>query len=428
MNKNIKENYKTRLIDPIIDKYLEIFGAICIEGPKWCGKTWTSSYHSKSEFFVGDPNNNFSNRNFASIEPYKILEGEKPRLIDEWQEVPSIWDTVRAFVDAHPKKGQIILTGSSTPLTKGVLHSGTGRIASLKMNTMSLFESGDSTGEISLTDLLNDKFQSKIIEHTSLEKLAYLIIRGGWPGNLNVSNNYCDQVAKNYIENVIKTDLNKLNDDTLYNQHKAKLILKSLARNESTTVSNQTILNDIDENDNSSMSKNTLSKYIDAFDRIFLFNNQEPYSSNVRSSLRVKQNEKRHFCDPSLAASLLNLNIDKLLNDLNTFGFLFESLVIRDLSIYTQTIEGKLFHYQDYKDNEIDAIIELNSGDTIAIEIKLGLNQAEKASNNLIKICSDIKRNGGKEPAYKIIIYGVGNAMYRDKNGVYIIPITALKN
>lgn len=420
--------YKARIVDELVKRDLRIFGAICIEGPKWCGKTWTSSHHANSEFLVGDPSGNFSNRMLAELEPYTVLKGDAPRLIDEWQEVPALLDATRAFVDESGGKGQIILTGSSTPVNKGILHSGTGRIKSIRMNTMSLYESGDSSGIISLKDLCENKFESKVLEETNLEKLAYLIVRGGWPGNIDVSVNDCDELALGYMENVAKTDLKQLDKDIDYNEHKAKLILKSLARNESTTVSNQSILNDIIENDNSSISKNTLSKYLDAFNRMFLFNNQEPFSSNIRSSLRVKQMEKRHFSDPAMACAMLKLTPKKMMNDLKTFGFMFEAMVERDLSIYAQAINAKLFHYQDYKNNEIDAVIELEDGNWCAIEIKLGLNKVEEGSNNLIKVCKDIVDNGGKEPIMKCVIYGVGNMAYKNADGVYIIPITALKN
>ena len=423
-----KKEYKERIVDKIIEKYLHIFGAISIEGPKWCGKTWTSSYHSNSEFLVGDPTSNFSNRLLAETEPYLVLEGATPRLIDEWQEVPLLWDATRMYVDKKSKKGLLILTGSSTPVSKGILHSGVGRIKSIKMNTMSLYESNDSSGDISLKDLCNHIFEPKILKDTSLNKLTYLIARGGWPSTINIDINDSLEVASNYMENVLKEDLRKLDKDIDYNEHKARLILKSLARNESTTVSNQSILNDIMENDSTSISKNTLVKYLDAFKRMFLINNQEPYAPNIRSSLRVKQMEKRHFIDQSLACALLNFTPKKMMSDLNTMGFMFESLVIHDLSIYVSAINGKLYHYQDYKGNEIDAIIELEDGSWGAIEIKLGLNRAEEGAKNLIKVCDDIINNGGKEPLFKCVIYGVGNLAYQNKDGVYIFPITALKD
>jgi uncharacterized protein len=420
--------YKRRAVDPLVEKYLKLFGAICIEGPKWCGKTWTSSHHAKSEFLVGDPGGNFSNRLFAEVEPYAVLKGETPRLIDEWQEVPSLWDATRAYVDSKAEKGQIILTGSSTPQEKGVLHSGTGRIKSIRMNTMSLYESGDSSGDISLKDLCLQKFQSKIFDEVSLEHLAYLIVRGGWPGNIDVDVSECAEIAKGYMENIIKTDLRKLDKDIDYNEQKAKLILKSLARNESTTASNQRILSDIIEFDSESISKNTLVKYLNALNRMFLFNNQEPFSTNIRSSLRVKQMEKRHFADPAMACAMLKLTPKKMMNDLNTMGFMFEGLVERDLSIYAQVMGAKLFHYQDYKGNEIDAVIEFEDGNWCAIEIKLGLSKAEEGAKNLIKVCDTIVANGGKAPLMKCVIYGVGNIAYQNNDGVYIFPITALKD
>ena len=422
------DKYKSRLVDQQIEKYLRIFGAICIEGPKWCGKTWTSSHHANSEFLVGDPRGNFSNRMLAETEPYTVLEGKTPRLIDEWQEVPSLWDTTRSFVDRTGAKGQIILTGSSTPVKKGILHSGTGRIKSIRMNTMSLFESGDSSGEIRLSNLIKSEFKAIVIPEMKLEKIAYLIVRGGWPGNIAVDVSECGELAIGYMENVAKIDLGKLDQDIDYNEHKAKLILKSLARNESTTVSNLNILKDIIENDAESISRNTLYKYLDAFNRLFLLNNQEPFSLNIRSSLRVKQMEKHHFADPAMACALLKITPQKLMNDLNTFGFFFEAMVERDLSIYAQALNGKLYHYQDYKDNEIDAVIELDDGNWCAFEIKLGLTKAEEGASNLVKICNDIVANGGKAPIIKCVIYGVGNMAYQNKEGVYILPITALRD
>lgn len=423
-----KFDYKKRIIDEVIVQYLKVSGAICIEGPKWCGKTWTSSYHSNSEFLVGDPKNGFSNRKLAELDPSLILQGDTPRMIDEWQEVPSIWDATRAEVDKRHKKGQIILTGSSTPKTKGILHSGTGRIVSLKMNTMSLYESGDSTGLISLKELCEGKLKPTMLEEVDLEKIAYLIVRGGWPENINVDSDSAHIMPRAYMNNIIKEDLNKLDDDIEYNQHKTTLLLKSLARNESTTASDKKLLDDIIENDNESMSRNTIAKYLESLNRLFVLNNQMPFSTNIRSSLRVKQMEKRHFSDPAMACAMLNLTSQKLLNDLNTFGFLFEALVERDLEIYAQSFGGKLFHYQDYNNNEIDAVIELNDGEWCAFEIKLGANKIEEAAKNLTKVCADIVKNGGKTPKIKCIICGLSNASYKRPDGIFVVPLTSLKN
>lgn len=423
-----KDQYKKRIIDQTIETYLKISGAICIEGPKWCGKTWTSAFHSKSEFLVGDPYNAFSNRQLAELNPSLVLQGETPRLIDEWQEVPSLWDATRAEVDSRNKKGQIILTGSSTPKTKGILHSGAGRITRLRMNTMSLFESGDSTGAISLQNLCSGNLHDQMVEEASLSQLAYLIVRGGWPANIGSDIHTAHLMPKSYMTSVISTDLNKLDDGVEYRAHKAELLLRSLARNECTCASDLSLLNDIGETENESLGRNTVTKYLESLNRLFLFNNQKPFSPNFRSSLRVKQMEKRHFSDPAMACALLNLTSTKLLQDLNTFGFLFESLVERDLDIYSQSFGGKLFHYQDYKNNEIDAVIELEDGEWCAFEIKLGAKRIEEGAKNLIKVSSDIVKNGGKPPKIQCVICGLSNAAYRRADGVYVVPITALKN
>ena len=423
-----KEQYKKRIIDQTIETYLKISGAICIEGPKWCGKTWTSAFHSKSEFLVGDPYNAFSNRQLAELNPSLVLQGETPRLIDEWQEVPSLWDATRAEVDSRNKKGQIILTGSSTPKTKGILHSGAGRITRLRMNTMSLFESGDSTGAISLQDLCNGNLQDQMVEEASLSQLAYLIVRGGWPANIGSDIHTAHLMPKSYMTSVISTDLNKLDDGVEYSAHKAELLLRSLARNECTCASDLSLLNDIGETENESLGRNTVTKYLESLNRLFLFNNQKPFSPNFRSSIRIKQMEKRHFSDPAMACALLNLTSTKLLQDLNTFGFLFESLVERDLDIYSQSFGGKLFHYQDYKNNEMDAVIELEDGEWCAFEIKLGAKRIEEGAKNLIKVSSEIAKSGGKPPKIQCVICGLSNAAYRRADGVYVVPITALKN
>ena len=423
-----KKEYKRRVIDKSIDTYLQVSGAICVEGPKWCGKTWTSAYHSNSEYLVGDPTNNFSNRQLAELNPSLILQGDTPRLIDEWQEVPSIWDATRSEVDKRHKKGQIILTGSSTPKTKGIMHSGAGRIVKLRMNTMSLYESGDSSGKVSLSELCNGKLDMQLLEEVSLEKIATCIVRGGWPENIAVTTEIAHLMPRAYMDTVVDEDLNNLDDDVEYNKHKVQLLLRSLARNESTTVSDLSLLKDIQQQDSESMSRNTIAKYLEALERLFLFNNQAPFSPNLRSSLRVKQSEKRHFSDPAMACALLNITPDKLLTDLNTFGFLFESLVERDLSIYAQAFGAKLFHYQDYKNNEIDAVIELEDGDWCAFEIKLGAKKIDEGAENLIKACNDIVENGGKAPKIMCVICGLSNAAYVRPDGVFVVPITALKD
>lgn len=423
----IREEYKPRIIDDIIEKYLINFGAICIEGPKWCGKTWTSSFHSNSAIYLGDPSGNFQNRNLAQISPDIVLEGENPRLIDEWQEVPSIWDAVRFKIDQTGKKGQFILTGSSTPNHKGILHSGAGRIARLKMHTMSLYEMGKSSGDISLEDLCNERFISKMTGEVNLKDLIDYIIRGGWPGNIDTPLDEAISIPMQYVDAIVEDDVFRL-DGIKRNKDKMKLLLRSLARNESTTATNISLAKDIREKDDAEIDKNSVTEYLDIFNRLFLIENQAPFATKIRSSVRVKQAEKRHFCDPSIACALLNVSPDKLLNDLETLGFLFEALVERDLRIYAESFEASLYHYQDYNNNEIDAVIEMDDGRWCAFEIKLGANQIDAAAKNLLDINQKIKDENGKPASVLCVICGMSNAVYQRPDGVYVVPVTALKN
>lgn len=422
-----KSKYKPRIIDSTVQKYLLTFGAVCIEGPKWCGKTWTSSFHSNSEFLIGDPANSFQNRALAEMSPSFVLEGETPRLLDEWQEVPPIWDAVRYSVDQRAKKGQFILTGSSTPQRKGVLHSGAGRIGKLRMRTMSLYESGDSTGVVSLEALCNGKFTPTLTGEVNLRDLANYIVRGGWPGNINVPIENALLLPQSYLDAILDDDSQRI-DNKKYDITKMRLLLRSLARNESTTATKKKLLSDIKEIDDESIDIDTVTTYLDVFNRLFLLDNQLPFSSNIRSSVRVKQAEKRHFCDPALACTLLKATPDRLISDLKTFGFLFEALCIRDLKIYAESFGANLFHYQDYNNREIDAVIELEDGRWCAFEIKLGANQIDKAAEELIIIRDDIVKNGGIAPSILCVICGMTNAAYVRSDGVFVIPVTALKN
>lgn len=421
-------NYKSRIIDNKVIEYLSVFGAVCIEGPKWCGKTWTSRHHSKSEYLVGNPQNNFQNRQLAQLSPDLVLAGETPRLIDEWQEVTSIWDAVRYEVDTRGKKGQFILTGSSTPKRKGVLHSGVGRIGKLRMRPMTLFEAGRSSGAVSLAELCEGKLTPKLTGDANIYNLIDCIIRGGWPGNQDAPIESAGILPKEYIDGVVDDEVHRI-DDVQRDKRKIELLLRSLARNESTTVTNNTIINDIKDVDDQEIDKNTVSLYMDIFNRLFLTDNQLPFSTNIRSPIRVKQAEKRHFADPSLACALLGATPEKLLGDLNTLGFLFEALCERDLRIYAESFDAKLYHYQDYNNNEIDAVIELTNGNWCAFEIKLGANQIDNAAAQLIRIRDSIAaQKDGIPPSVLCVICGMANAAYKRNDGVYVVPITALKN
>ena len=422
-----KSKYKPRVIDVSVKKYLSAFGAVCIEGPKWCGKTWTSSFHSSSEFLLGDPSNNFQNRSLAQMSPSVVLEGATPRMLDEWQEVPTIWDAVRYTVDQRADKGQFILTGSSTPKRKGILHSGAGRIGKLRMRTMSLYESGESSGEVSLEALCNGEITGALTGEVNLRDLAYYTARGGFPGNLDVRPEDSFLLPQAYLDAILDDDSQRI-DNKKYDTKKMRLLLRSLARNESTTATKAKLLNDIKENGDEAIDTDTITTYLDVFSRLFLIDNQPPFASNIRSSVRVKQAEKRHFCDPSLACALLKATPNRLIGDLNTFGFLFEALVERDLKIYAESFGANLFHYQDYNNREIDAVIELPDGRWCAFEIKLGANQIDKAAEVLVALRDDILKAGGLAPSVLCVICGMSNAAYVRPDGVFVVPITALKN
>lgn len=423
-----QKNYMPRIIDDKIEAYLKTFGAVCVEGPKWCGKTWTSSYHSNSRIFIGDPAGNFQNRKLAEMSPALVLDGEKPRLIDEWQEVPPIWDAVRYQVDQSTQKGQYILTGSATPNHKGVLHSGAGRIAKLRMRPMSLYESGDSSGLVSLEKLCRGELTPAMTGDVDLKNLIALIVRGGWPGSIHVPAEQAALLPAQYLNAVIDDDVYRI-DGIKRNTTKMRLLLRSLARNESTTATNKTLKNDIKEMDDEDMDVETVKEYLDIFERLFITENQPPFSTGVRSSVRVKQAVKRHFADPSLACSLLNITPTGLLGDLETLGFLFEALCERDLRIYAESFGGTLYHYQDYSGREIDAVIELPDSRWCAFEIKLGANQIDAAAQSLLDIKKAFEADPkGKPPAVLCVLCGMANAAYRRPDGVYVVPLTALKN
>ena len=348
-------------------------------------------------------------------------------MIDEWQECPALWDATRSQIDKRGKKGQFILTGSSTPKRKGIMHSGAGRIARLRMRPMSLFESGNSSGVVSLEELCNNKLNPSMTGEVELKKLAEHIVRGGWPGNINSPLEQATLLPIEYLKAVIEDDAFRV-DEVKRDKDKMMLLLRSLARNESTTVSNRTLKNDIKDMEDNDIDVDTVASYLELFGRLFLLDNQKPFSTHVRSSVRVKQAEKRHFSDPSLACALLKLTPMHLINDLNTFGFLFEALVERDLKIYAESFGASLYHYQDYSGKEIDAVIELGDGCWAAFEIKLGANQIDKAAQDLIELKNTIaKEKDGNPPNVLCVICGMSNAAYLRDDGVYVVPITALK-
>lgn len=422
MNYNEKE-YLKRLVDKNIERYLEVFGAISVEGPKWCGKTWTASNHAKSFRYLDDENT----KGLALLDINLILNDDYPELIDEWHLIPQIWDKVRRKCDEDSKKGKYILTCStqlSDEKKKSIFHSGAGRIGKINMYTMSLYESKDSSGVASLTDMLNGTQKNTLVDKITIEDVASLIIRGGWPSNLKTKKENYGILPKNYIETILDKDMN---DDKKRDRNKMRMLLQSLARNESTIVSNNTILNDIYENNEDNILENriTLTDYLDTLDRLNLIVNQEAYSINYRSKERLGKSPKRHLVDPSLACASLNLTVEKMINDLKTFGFLFESLVERDLRIYIEYLGGHLYHFRDNVSGlEVDSILEFENGEYAAVEIKLGINQIDEAKKTLLKF----EENMIKKPKFMCIITSNSEAVVKDREtGIYILPITALK-
>lgn len=427
----MEKNYKPRLIDKKVEDYLSVFGAISIIGPKWCGKTYTSLNHSKSAVYLDDK----ETKDMALLDVKTIFKGEEelPELIDEWHLVPEIWDAVRRECDKRVRKGNFILTGS-TALSKKeekdkIHHSGIGRIGKIKMYTMSLYESGDSSGKASIMDMYNGIQTSMNTGDVDIKFLAKLIIRGGWPENLMISDNFIDIIPKNYINSILDKDSFEEDDEiSKIDKNKMKMLLKSLARNETSTIGNKTILKDIADNEDNFdvlSSRDTIISYLDILDRLHLIENQEAYSENYRSPERIGKSAKKHFTDPSLACAILNLNEDKLMSDLNTFGLMYEALVIRDLRIYMDYLGGNVYHFRDNITGlESDAILEFADGEYAAVEIKLGFRQVEEAKKNLIKFYENMI----KKPKFMCIIVGNAKSIAKDsETGIYIVPLTTLK-
>lgn len=417
-----KEGYRKRIIDSKIEEYIKIFGALSIEGPKWCGKTWTALNHANSVVYLNNVSNNFNEKKLAQMDVDLILNKEFPELIDEWQEVPAIWDGVRYKCDEDNIRGKYILTGSSTPVTNDIHHSGAGRICRIKMYPMSLYESGDSSGEVSLKDLFIGNIKDKITGKVDLYNIIRLIIRGGWPQAIDKNEKEALILTQSYINDILNFDISKI-DGVKRDINKMRMILRSLARNESTIVSTTTIINDVNESDDNA-SKNTVIDYIDVLEKLYLIENQNAFSINLRSSSKVGKSAKKHFVDPSLACAILDLTSEKLINDVNFLGFLFEAMCERDLKIYIESLNGNLYHFRDNTSGlEIDSIVELPDGEYGAIEIKLGTDQIEEAASNLLKFYSLVE----KKPKFLCIISGLHEAIIKRPDGIYVIPITALK-
>ncbi len=415
-------NYIPRLIDSELKQDLEIFGSIIIEGPKWVGKTTSAKAVSKSVINIQDPDHREEYLEMAKFKPSLLLEGSTPRLIDEWQDVPELWDAVRMAVDNRDEPGQFILTGSVIVDKTKICHTGTGRIYCLKMGTLSLLESGDSVGSISLRGLFNGSQQIEGVSEKTTEDIAKFIVRGGWPKSIGVSDAAALKLVKGYCDRIIDTEISE-GSGTRHDNNRVRAVMKSLSRSISAPLSKTNIIKDVSSD--ISLTENTLDTYLNALRDIYVLQELEAWSPNLRSKTAVRTADTVHFCDPAIAAYFLSASPGDLLRDLHTFGLLFESLVIRDLRTYVQFLDGEVFHYRDKTGLEADAIIHLHDGRWAAIEVKLGGSWVDEAAVNLLKLKDRVDSEKMGEPAFLAVVTGTQYA-YTREDGVHVIPITLL--
>ena len=422
----MSENYLNRISDQKLSLLLRAMGAVLIEGPKWCGKTRSAEEVARSVLYLQDPDTTKANKLMAQSKPSLLLEGETPRLLDEWQVAPELWNAVRFTVDKRRIKGQFILTGSVIPERTDDMHTGTGRIARMKMRTMSLYESGDSNGEISLSALFDGNNNMEGRSGLTVEILAFVINRGGWPAVARETDEKIAlTVSADYVEAVANEDISKA-DGVEKNPDRVKALMRSISRNISCEARTSTILSDLAANDES-LSQATVDQYVAALKKIFVIEDLPAWSAKLRSKTAIRTTSKRHFTDPSIAAASLRATPKRLLSDFNTFGFLFESLCIRDLRIYTESIDGSVYHYRDRNGLEIDAILQLADGRWGAVEIKMGAGEIEDAAENLLKLRKIIDTEKMNEPSFLMVLTGTEYA-FQLKNGVWVVPIGCLKN
>jgi predicted AAA+ superfamily ATPase len=419
-------SYRERIADDLLDSAMHTSGAVQIVGPKWCGKTTTAERVSKSAIYFQDPDERANYLRIASDKPSLLLKGEKPLLLDEWQDAPKMWDAVRFAVDKEGgAPGRYLLTGSSVTDDRNneIMHSGTGRFSRVRMRPMSLYESGESNGSVSLRDVLaqNDLYGKS---DADIEDIASALVRGGWPAAACRSDGYALQMAKDYAESIIETDISRV-DGIEKNPKRVRTLMRSLARHESTEARMTTIQADV-SSDEIKLSTNTIAVYLNALRRLYVLEEQEAWALAAREKTALRTSPIRRYCDPSIASALLRMTPDKLLADHNTFGLLFESLCIRDIRTYAEAIDASVYHYRDARGLESDAIIEFGDGKWGAIEIKLGSAAEDAAAANLLKVRSSVKSRHGGEASFLMIVTSGGIA-YRRDDGVYSVPIGCLK-
>ncbi|MBD5378856.1 MAG: ATP-binding protein [Bacteroides sp.] len=427
----VKPEYKSRIVDSILSKKLKGMGAVLIVGPKWCGKTTSAEQQANSIIYMDNPQLRDSNIEAVSIDPNLILDGAVPRLIDEWQIAPKLWDAVRFTVDHRNEDGQFILTGSAVPLlNKDELlktHTGTGRIGRIKMRTMSLWESGDSSGKISLEALFAGEKQSATCD-TNLEKIAYLTCRGGWPRAIFQDEEISLERATDYVEAIIHSDVNRV-DNSIKNPERIARLLRSFARHIGTQAANSVISTDLSSNEGSSFDVRTVQSYINVLKQIFVVEDMPAWNPNLRSKAAIRTSDTHYFVDPSIAVAALGIGPNDLILDLKTFGFIFENLCVRDLRVYAESLGGDVYHYRDNLGLECDTVVHLRNGKYGLIEIKLGGDKLiDEGVSNLLKLRDKIDTDKMNSPAFMMVLTATGNIAYQRKDGVYVVPITCLKN
>ena len=421
--------YKNRIADKLLEKKLKGKGAVLIQGAKWCGKTTTAEQIAKSVLYMAKPEDKSQNLILADINPSTLLKGDTPRLIDEWQIAPKLWDAIRFEVDHRNEEGNFILTGSSVPADMSeVTHSGTGRFAWLTMRPMSLYESGESNGKVSLEELFQKQDNISAQNKLSLEDVAFLCCRGGWPRSIFMEKEIALDQAFDYYDAVVESDISRV-DETNRNPERVKKLMRAYARNIGTQASNETIRNDMKENDASSLDVDTIYSYIEALKKIFVVEESIAWNPNLRSQTAIRTSNTRYFVDPSIATAALGIGPNDLINDLNTFGLIFETLCIRDLRVYSESINGTVYHYRDANGLECDAVIHLRNGSYGLVEIKLGgdtlINEGVENLKNMYNKIDTKKMNN---PSFLMVLTATGNYAYRREDGVYIVPIGCLKD
>ena len=423
----MKEYYQ-RVSDKVLLEHLESKGAVLIEGAKWCGKTTSAKHIAKSVIEMDRPDMTEQYQQMARINPSNLLEGKVPHLIDEWQIATNIWNAVRYEVDRRGEFGQFILTGSSVPAALDEsMHTGTGRIVRMQMRPMSLFESKDSTGQVSLMDLFNKKDISAVDNH-SIDEIAFLICRGGWPAALNHSKKVALKQAFDYYDAVVNDDISRV-DRVKRDSERTKRILKSYARNVATQASLETIRSDVISNDVETFDKEALYGYLNALKRIFVIEDSPAWNPNLRSKTAIRTSDTRYFVDPSIAVAALGLGPTDLVNNLELMGLIFENLCVRDLRIYADALDGSVYHYRDKTGLECDAVIHLRNGSYGLVEVKLGGDQSiNEGAESLLKLTSKIDTEKMKKPAFLMVLCGVAPFAYKREDGVFVVPITCLKD